>query len=333
MPEKPEPAFPNPAAVLPGEADVLANVLADLSNDNAKLVYADWLEDRDDPRGPLLRDCIAAYRAGNVFPAAAPPRPWRNLVGLTLMDRLRGTALESRTDQLLALARPALSFKSTIVTENELAVGASKFGGRPDLPRGAAWPRFRGRPLAFLGQFNLGDLRRSPVSQELPDGGLLSVFCAYEEGSGNDAFDDGAWGLLYSPDSTALERHEPDADRGGALFRPCGLEFTEILTLPSRYSPWGDELARLLADEDDSANEEYRILYYELWKDHVLLGYPFPIQGDVLGAKSVRHLLTISRDDNTGWEWGDGGSLYFTLAETDLKQGRFERVEVVVDCA
>ena len=48
--------------MLPGEADVLANVLADLSDHDAKLVYADWLEERDDRRGPLLRKFVTAYQ-------------------------------------------------------------------------------------------------------------------------------------------------------------------------------------------------------------------------------------------------------------------------------
>ena len=45
-----KPAFPKPAAVLPGEAGVLATVLADLSDHDAKLVYADWLQDRGEER-------------------------------------------------------------------------------------------------------------------------------------------------------------------------------------------------------------------------------------------------------------------------------------------
>ena len=66
-PTKPKSAFSDPAAALPGEADILANVLADLSDHDAKLVYADWLEERDDPRGELLRKFVTAHRAGKPF--------------------------------------------------------------------------------------------------------------------------------------------------------------------------------------------------------------------------------------------------------------------------
>ncbi len=62
------PAFPDPAAPLPGEADLLAKVVADLRDDTAKLVYADWLEERDDPRGPFLRAVVTAARAKKPLP-------------------------------------------------------------------------------------------------------------------------------------------------------------------------------------------------------------------------------------------------------------------------
>ncbi len=131
MPHAPKPAIPNPAAVLPGEADILASVLADLSDDTAKLVYADWLEDRDDPRGPLLRTFVTAFRAGKKLPPVnSAPKPWRDLVGITLMTSLHGTALAAHVDRLLALAKPALTIRVTRADEQSLPLGASKFGGR-----------------------------------------------------------------------------------------------------------------------------------------------------------------------------------------------------------
>jgi uncharacterized protein YwqG len=65
--------------------------------------------------------------------------------------------------------------------------------------------------------------------------------------------------------------------------------------------------------------------------DHVL-GHPFPIQGGAPGKKGSRHLLTIGGNDDMEWEWGDGGALYFTLPEADLRAGRFDRVEVEMQC-
>src|SRR4051812_45376484 len=131
MHAKSKPAFPYPAATLPGEADILATVIANLADHDAKLVYADWLEEHGDPRGPLLRNFVTAYRAGKKLPkATAAPAPWRALVGITLLTKIRGTALAPKAEQLLALPMPAISFRSMRAAESRLPIGVSKLGGR-----------------------------------------------------------------------------------------------------------------------------------------------------------------------------------------------------------
>src|SRR5262245_27455074 len=46
-----------------------------------------------------------------------------------------------------------------------LPLGASRFGGVPDLPPGAAWPDREGVPMEFIAQIRLADLsdRRLPA--------------------------------------------------------------------------------------------------------------------------------------------------------------------------
>ena len=327
MPAKPKPAIPNPVANLPGEADVLANVLADLSDHDAKLVYADWLEERDDLRGPLLREFVTAYRAGKKqLPSLkASPEPWRDLLGVTLVRRLRDTTLAPKADRLLALARPSISYNTVKSPEKEIPVGGSKFGGRPDLPADLDWPEYEGSSLSFFGQFNLAELQVSPVARELPATGVLSAFCAYM-GDGDDWFPDGSWRLFYFPRPSKLVRRE----NFGAQFAPCRVEFAETLTLPKWGSPWDKELERIGIT---GYGEPYSDVYYDLHPGDHILGHPYPIQGDILGKKTVRHLLTIGGNPNTDWEFGDGGALYFTLAEADLKKGKFDRVKMVMDCA
>jgi len=328
MAAKAKPALPNPAAVLPGEADILANVIANLADHDAKLVYADWLEERDDPRGPLLRKFITAYQSGKKLPGVKwAPEPWRELVGITLMAGFRGTALDSQAGKLLSRALPALTFSSAIASERLLPIGVSKLGGCPDLPPTAKWPAFKGVPLSFLGQFNLAELSISPAARDLPNAGILSVFVTYDEEGGNDDYPKGSWRLFYFPDMTGLARREPDATPPEVSFPSCRLWFTEWLTLPHEESPWGKGLF-----DDAEAADAYADLYVDRRLGDHLLGYSAPIQGDILGKKSMRHLLTIGGNDDTDWEWGDGGALYFTIPETDLEQGRFDRVRMEMEC-
>ncbi len=326
MPAKPTSAFSVRAATLPGEADILAHVLADLSDHNAKLVYADWLEEHDDKRGPFLRKFVTAHRDWKALPALkGVPKAWRDLVGLSLIVETQNSPLVMSEAQILALARPAIEFNSARAAEKSIPVGASKLGGGPDLPPDAEWPCLWDIPLAFLGQFNLAELAVSPVARDLPATGLLSVFARYDEDDGNDDLPKGAWRFLYFPDTGKLKRH-PSPD---LVFASCRVSYSEVLTLPAPDSPWRTQLG---IGPKHLGYECYRDLQMELGGGVHLLGYPVTIQGDVLGKKGVRHLLTISGAQATGWEWGDGGALYFTLPEADLRAGRFDRVKLEMQC-
>ena len=79
----------------------------------------------------------------------------------------------------------------------DLPAGSSKFGGRPDVPAGFAWPVFetktfdgdaaKPRPLAFLAQFDCARLAGLDSEGLLPKTGLLSFF--YELGSQRWGYD------------------------------------------------------------------------------------------------------------------------------------------------
>lgn len=112
---------------------------------------------------------------------------------------------------LAAMARNSLRLE--IAGPAPAETGASRFGGRPDVPAGFVWPVFetatfdddtvRPRPLAFLAQFRCGDLAPLDRGGLLPETGLLSFF--YELGSQRWGFDprDAGCCRVYWFDGTA----------------------------------------------------------------------------------------------------------------------------------
>lgn len=315
----PTPALADPAAALPGEDALLAAVLADLTADTPKLAYADWLDDHGDAaRAAFLRAFVAALRTGDPLPDPGTlSAGWRELTGYNLVAATRANDLADRAAAFLRLARPGFTI-ATDPPDVGLPTGASKFGGRPDLPAGVHWPADADGPLAFLGQINLADLAASPAARELPRAGLLSVF--YDADGYGESRD--RWRVLHL--SAALSRRDPPADLADdGRFAPCRLRFAEALMLPSLGSHWDQDIGC----PDDAAAERYGDQIIR-WQEagHRLLGYPAPIQNDVLETATVRHLLTVASDDNPGWMWADLGLLYYTLAENDLTARRFDRV-------
>ena len=98
----------------------------------------------------------------------------------------------------------------------ELSVGASRFGGAPDVPADFIWPRFRTdtfeddrvkeRPLSFLAQFNCREMSAWDTEGLLPKTGLLAFF--YECSSqrwGFDPADRGCARVFWFEDLESLQ--------------------------------------------------------------------------------------------------------------------------------
>jgi hypothetical protein len=60
----------------------------------------------------------------------------------------------------------------------ELPMGASRFGGVPDLPPGAPWPTYKGRKIPFLAQVDLSAVKADKAP--LPPDGWLYAFGLFD---------------------------------------------------------------------------------------------------------------------------------------------------------
>jgi uncharacterized protein YwqG len=268
--------------------------------------------------------------------------------------------LSTHVRAILELARPSVRIDARRCPHHALELGASRFGGSPDLPVDFAWPRYQGRPLAFLAQFNLSDLPGSSDSQ-LPQTGFLVVF--YETESmkwGFDPADRGCSQVAFLDVAAAeLKRTSPpQASPPVETFHPCALSFAPQIDLPSLDDIICDQLNDELVDEQGAAYVDVASgLHAETY--HHLLGHAQIIQNDMrvecelasngvdvgtpdgyargesmrAGASDWELLLQIDTDEEgPGWMWGDVGRLYLWLRTEDLVARRFEMAWLVLQC-
>ncbi|MBO7254684.1 MAG: DUF1963 domain-containing protein [Clostridia bacterium] len=221
------------------------------------------------------------------------------------------------------------------------------------------------RPLSFLCQINLEDIEKYDKENLLPHNGLLLFF--YEQETmrwGFDPKDEGCSRVFYFDNTNYLEEKDFPSDlKEEYIVNEYDLSFSSGISYPS-YEEVG---CYMKVDCDwDSYDEAVEKAGFEgICERHKLLGYADLIQGEMLSecervsrnlycgnAKSYQNLSKEEKADidKASKEWillfqmasiqdeeyelmfGDLGNLYFYIRKSDLKDKKFEKVWLVLQC-
>lgn len=252
----------------------------------------------------------------------------------------------------MAIARPSIRVMTAPATDAEFAVGASKFGGRPDLPYSAGWPSVirngQRTSLPFIAQINLADVAGLAAAQPLPPLGWLWFFA--ETGLFPHYGKQGRV-LYFAGHADDLVRR--DHPRGHRAYPACALDFIAEVNL--RYV--GAALPPLPADK--SLSDFYALQHATHYPSdngsgrsgiHRLMGSPYGLPADIgafchllnatpnpylasspqwLEARTHetdwRMLLEIGEDLGAGLDWMEG-AIGFAIRHTDLAQRHFGNI-------
>lgn len=233
-----------------------------------------------------------------------------------LRERIAAVGLDARSAAIEQLAAPGLGMRTRPPGAHDLASGASRLGGDPDLPATAGWPQGSEEPLLFILQVDLAAVARFELNRLLPQQGLLSLFVD-------------RWGrevhIEYMPPGTMLQRLAAD-QHSARRFRPCGLDLFVELHLPPPGSP-------PISNEEDSWTSDERDAYWDHlwlpWHDeqrpgaagtcgiHQMFGYAVPESASSTERSDVV-LFGVDSDDGANLEWGDVHTLWVLLDGADL---------------
>jgi uncharacterized protein YwqG len=259
------------------------------------------------------------------------------------------------------LTQPSIRIKTRVIgDESEIPLGASKFGGLPDLAPGMQWPEFKGMPMSFIAQIRLSDLRSLEAAKVLPATGLLWFFYdAQQQTFGSDPADKAGWTVIYRDGAPVpAQLHRTEASQAlpkGARFKPCSVSFASELTLPERPAL---EAPGLMWTPDEQKRYEDLYANYPNEADrgatrHRMLGHPDTIQDDMraqcqLQAHGVSSaddpraaqllpaamdwllLLQVDTDEDAGMRWANTGMLYYWIRRDALQARRFGDVWLVL---
>lgn len=224
-------------------------------------------------------------------------------------------------------------------------MGKSKIGGCPDIPADFEWMYPR-KPLSFLAQINLGEIKELDDDGLLPESGMLYFFYDIDEMPDFQYGEQAAYVYYYNGDMAELKPAEFPAGLGMEqripefpLFFEKRKElpmYEEFCELTSTELLWDDYL-QLVQDMSLQHNDNEETIK--------LLGYADLVQGSMLSecdagdsfydiSQNRKWILLLQVDtiSNETYElmFYDCGRLYFYIDEKDLEQKNFSRVRYFI---
>jgi len=277
-----------------------------------------------------------------------------------ILRPFRGDRPEALWRQLVAMARPALAIEPM----KGAARGRSRLGGIPDLSAGAEWPRRGEKPMYFLGQLDLAEVRRHISDEAIPPDGVMSFFWEADQWTpGYRPEESDAWRVVVSRGRLAPTSPPPAPVEDGTsldwTFTASAVSMKPVISLPGADHVLLESPAkrRVALKDHDELIDRLREAQGASGLTQ-FLGYPAEIQGDpfrtahlashgigiedevrrsakaraMVRQRGVRRLLfQIDSIRELGMEWADSGVAYFTMEEVDLQSGRWDRTWLVMD--
>lgn len=254
-----------------------------------------------------------------------PETPTHAAQRQAILDLLAAHGLVTHRDTkgIMALVRPGIGLKTRALREADLAVGATRVGGEPDLPADLAWPTGEEGPLLFVLQVALSEVTALDLEERLPSDGVLAVFAD-------------RWGrdvrVLVHPAEVPLARR-PWAPTLRPPFVALGVEVQAELHLPPPASAFiGREDAALILDSD--AHDAYWDGVWCAWRErlrpgpagacgvHQLLGYAAAERHEEQAADE-EVLVGFDSDDRADMQWGDVHCVWALIRREDLLHRRW----------
>ena len=146
--------------------------------------------------------------------------------------------------ELIALAEPTVAVRISRTDPDSIALGASRFGGVPDLPASVDWPSHQGRQLTLIAQLRLDDFAPYDLKGLLPRTGWL-CFYLNPDADTSDKGEADYQVLYFENDVGGISRRQPS--EGVMPLPTCRAELCGHYTLPDRSS----KKAMPLVDTDE----------------------------------------------------------------------------------
>lgn len=205
-------------------------------------------------------------------------------------------------EKIIKLIKPAIGISTKKLQSDNLKIGSSKIGGKPDLPKNISWPKLNDSHLVFCAQYNVSELEKFDVENLLPKKGIFHIFFGINEEWNEFSMKQNDTKIFFTENTENLERKEyPTSFNLERIVEPAEIEYFESITIPD------DENYKLFY-----FNDKYEDFYFHFYQDteeyiaeelnsftdnmHQILGEDRSVQSSVVYEFS-RNELNITDED------------------------------------
>ena len=247
-------------------------------------------------------------------------------------------------DAVIERLLPAIALAATRTDDADIAIGASKFGGAPDVAAGFEWPMRDEIPLNFIAQINLDEIAPFDIQNQLPSSGVLSFFY--------DLNEDGDWpfGELADEGGWRVFRFEGDLTRAAVPEEAQISQGLQIATVKPQIfcsvptsTFWIDVENDEFTEEEEGQWENLLEKIESPSRSLAMLNHPHIIQNDAryetanwTGRGTFDDwivLLQMDTDDELDWMWGDAGAMFYLMHRDDLANRDFDKCWLNAQCS
>lgn len=212
-----------------------------------------------------------------------------------------------KIQNLKSLLKPSIILSRELKEDDCIPLGASKFGGSPDLPFDLAYPYDGEIPYSFVMQLNCDELSTFDTEEIFPNQGILYFFHKFEDETIPLLYDfDGQEGLKKYMKAATIFHYEGDKNKLRRTDRPrsihlekvksAQMQFVSSFTLPHPYEEQTEYEALGFTEEEIEKfikpfYHALRSTHYKSLEDifdedaeykdeplHQLMGHALPIQ-------------------------------------------------------
>lgn len=266
-------------------------------------------------------------------------------------------------DEIKRLVAPTIGIETNSIIDDNIQLGKSKIGGKPDLPKDFEWPLYMEQPMAFCAQYNCSDLKLYDTNNKLPQEGIISVFVYIDEDHPGFLSKANSYKIIYNNKSSKdLERTEfPQCFFTEGKFKSASINYFEYYTIPD------DENYKLLTLF--KKYENFQTIYDEIKESidlicglndpdnhHQIIGEDRSVQSSVVNDFAIRELEISTQEEfyskkneienlskyfeifiqldtgdlNTNLsDFGGSSIMYFGLKKQDLDKFNLDKVTMV----